>query len=58
MNLEIKEKYDNFIRVIEKKEKIEWLEQNNNYNKYIYIQNRRTFTDILFYNYYAYIYFL
>ena len=30
MNLEIKEKYDNFIRVIEKKEKIEWLEQHNN----------------------------
>lgn len=35
MNLEIKEKYDNFIKIIEKKEKIEWLKQYNNNNKYI-----------------------
>ena len=38
MNLEIKEKYDNFIKMTEKndkKEKIQWLEQNNNHNKYI-----------------------
>lgn len=40
MNLEIKQKYDNFIKIIEKKEnvdnkeKISWLEQNNKYNKY------------------------
>lgn len=35
MNLEIKQKYDNFIKIIEKKEKLEWLEQNNSHNKYI-----------------------
>lgn len=31
MNLEIKEKYNNFVKIIENKEKLEWLKQTNNY---------------------------
>ena len=30
MNLEIKEKYNNFVKIIETKEKLEWLKQTNN----------------------------
>ena len=35
MNLEIRQKFDNFVKVIEKKEKEEWLKQTNNHIKYI-----------------------
>jgi hypothetical protein len=33
MNIEIKEKYNNFVKIIENKEKLEWLKQTNQTNK-------------------------
>lgn len=45
MEFEIKEKYDNFIKIIDKKEnELDWLKQNDKYNKYInnsniYVEN-------------------
>ena len=35
MNFEIRQKFNNFVKVIENKEKEEWLKQNNNHSRYI-----------------------
>ena len=35
MNFEIRQKFNNFVKVIENKEKEEWLKQNNNHIKYV-----------------------
>ena len=35
MNLEIRQKFDNFVKVIDKKEKEEWLKQTDNHVKYV-----------------------